>query len=164
MNRHTFSSLGRANISSSPPSTFRPSTASSVVDKEELRLHKEVLDQVRYQPWPLTKKIRVYRQAVDYVSRHQSEIEQRLAQDKTLASRMRHLYLLFVRFLQLLWKLFKELLERLIPWQQRIKGLCRYFYSTHKYKITSFFLLQTLSPTSGQLCRLTLSSYDGSSG
>ena len=130
MNRYTFSSFGRANISSSPPSTFRPSTASSVVDKEELRLHKEVLDQVRYQPWPLAKKIRVYRQAVDYVSRHQSEIEQRLAQDKTLASRMRHLYLLFVRFLQLLWKLFKELLERLIPWQQRIKGLCRYLYPT----------------------------------
>ena len=92
------------------------------MDKEELKLHKEVLDQVRYQPWPLAKKIRVYRQAKDYVSRHESEIEQRLAQDKNFASQMKHFYMLFLKFLQVLWKLFKELMERLIPWQQRIKG------------------------------------------
>ena len=141
------SSIGRANLSSTGTFSLRPSSSSSDVDRssrsrsrseerEKLKLHKEVIEQVKFQLWPLDKKMRIIRQAKEYLQRHESEIEQRLAQEKTFASRMKHVKLLFYKFLQLLWKLFKDLLDRMIPWQQRIKDIESHFGSV----VSSYFV------------------------
>ena len=54
----------------------------------------------RYQLWPLDKKLRVVRQAKDYLNRHASEVEQRLAQDRTFKGRLQTAKLKFIKWLQ----------------------------------------------------------------
>ena len=54
----------------------------------------------RYQLWPLDKKLRVVRQAKDYLDRHASEVEQRLAQDRTFKGRLQTAKLKFIKWLQ----------------------------------------------------------------
>ena len=66
--------------------------------------------------------MRVYRQAKDYVKAHESEIQQALAHDKSFASQVKHFKIMIFKLSQMLWKLLRELMDRLIPWQQRIKG------------------------------------------
>ncbi len=53
---------------------------------------------LRYQLWPLDKKLRVIEQAKMYLKRHESEMEERLAQSKTFASRLRQAQLWLIRF------------------------------------------------------------------
>ena len=55
---------------------------------------------LRYQLWPLDKKLRVVRQAKDYLNRHASEVEQRLAQDRTFKGRLQTAKLKFIKWLQ----------------------------------------------------------------
>lgn len=50
---------------------------------ERLRLHKEVLQSARQQPWPMQRKVRLVRQAKGYVRRHEGELQERLAHSKT---------------------------------------------------------------------------------
>ena len=47
---------------------------------EKLRFHKEVLNGVKQQPWPLRKKLKLVRQAKAYVRRHEGALQERLAQ------------------------------------------------------------------------------------
>ena len=56
----------------------------------------------RYQIWPLDKKIRVARQAKDYLKRHASEVEQRLAQDRTFNAKVKTAKLKFVKWMQVI--------------------------------------------------------------
>ena len=62
-----------------------------------------ILYNVRYQLWPLDKKIRVVHQAKDYLNRHASEVEQRLAQDRTFKGRVQTAKLKFIKWLQVLF-------------------------------------------------------------
>jgi hypothetical protein len=50
---------------------------------ENLRLHKEVLNSVKQQPWGMRRKLRLVQQAKAYVKRHEGELQERLAQNKT---------------------------------------------------------------------------------
>ena len=54
--------------------------------------------QFRYQLWPLDKKLRVIEQAKMYQKRHESEMEERLAQSKTFASRLQQAQLWLIKF------------------------------------------------------------------
>ena len=56
----------------------------------------------RYQIWPLDKKIRVARQAKDYLKRHASEVEQRLAQDRTFNAKAKTAKLKFIKWMQVM--------------------------------------------------------------
>ena len=56
----------------------------------------------RYQIWPLDKKIRVARQAKDYLKRHASEVEQRLAQDRTFNAKVKTAKLKFIKWMQVI--------------------------------------------------------------
>ena len=49
---------------------------------ETLHLHKEVIDNIKYQNWPLDKKLRILAQAKRYVRKHQSEVENQLKQNR----------------------------------------------------------------------------------
>jgi hypothetical protein len=61
---------------------------------------------LRYQLWPLDKKVRVIEQAKMYLKRHESEMEERLAQSKTFASRLRQAQLWVIRLAMVKnWKL-----------------------------------------------------------
>ena len=53
----------------------------------------------RYQLWPLDKKLRIVEQAKIYLKRHESEMEERLAQSKTFASRLQQAQLWIIRYL-----------------------------------------------------------------
>lgn len=50
---------------------------------ERLRLHKEVLQSARQQPWPMRRKMKLVRQAKGYVQRHEGALQERLAHSKT---------------------------------------------------------------------------------
>ena len=54
----------------------------------------------RYQLWPLDKKLRVIRTAKEYVRRHESELQEKYAQSRTLGSYLQQAQLLLLRFLQ----------------------------------------------------------------
>jgi hypothetical protein len=50
---------------------------------ENLRLHKEVLSNVKQQPWGMRRKLRLVQLAKAYVKRHEGALQERLAQSKT---------------------------------------------------------------------------------
>lgn len=47
---------------------------------ENIRLHKEVLQSVKYQTWSMRRKLRLVRQAKSYVARHEGALQERYAQ------------------------------------------------------------------------------------
>ncbi|XP_023346032.1 uncharacterized protein LOC111715029 [Eurytemora carolleeae] len=53
---------------------------------EALKLHREVLGKVKYQIWPLDRKLRVLQQAKLFLKKHQTEVESLLRQEKSFAS------------------------------------------------------------------------------
>ena len=53
---------------------------------------------IRYQLWPLDKKLRIIEQAKQYLKRHESEMEERLAQNKDFASRIKQAQLWIIKF------------------------------------------------------------------
>ena len=75
------------------------SSKSSKGDADTLKLHREVIEQVKYQLWPLDKKMRILQQAKEYVKKHESEMEERLAQSKTCASRVKQMYFYVIKFI-----------------------------------------------------------------
>ncbi len=54
---------------------------------------------IRFQLWPLDKKLRVVNQAKEYVKKHNSEMEERLAQSRTFGSRVQQLRLYIMKCL-----------------------------------------------------------------
>jgi hypothetical protein len=50
---------------------------------QQLGLHKEVVHNMRYQPWDMGRKLRVLRRAKSYVSQHEGALQQRLAEART---------------------------------------------------------------------------------
>ena len=65
---------------------------------------------IRYQLWPLDKKLRVVRQAKDYLNRHASEVQQRLAQDRTFKGRLQTAKLKFIKWIQVSIKSYAKLI------------------------------------------------------
>eukprot|EP00095_Tigriopus_kingsejongensis_P002203 maker-scaffold1312_size48844-snap-gene-0.10 protein:Tk02203 transcript:maker-scaffold1312_size48844-snap-gene-0.10-mRNA-1 annotation:"transmembrane channel-like protein 1" len=105
-------------------------------DLETLKLHKEVIEQTKYQAWPLDKKLRVIKQAKDYVRRHEDEMQEKMAQRRTMSSLFQGAQLLIIRFLQFSWRSFKEKLSEITPWQGRIKDIESHFGSV----VSSYFI------------------------
>lgn len=50
---------------------------------EKLKMHKEVLNGVKQQAWPLCRKIKLVRQAKSYVRRHEGVLQERLAHTRS---------------------------------------------------------------------------------
>lgn len=49
---------------------------------ENIRLHKEVLQSVKYQSWSIRRKLRLVRQAKSYVAKHEGALQERFAQSR----------------------------------------------------------------------------------
>lgn len=47
---------------------------------ENIKLHKEVLSNVKMQPWNMRKKLRLVVQAKSYIKKHEGQLQERLAQ------------------------------------------------------------------------------------
>lgn len=49
---------------------------------ENIRIHKEVLQQVKWQPWSMKRKLRLVQQAKSYIARHEGELQERFASSR----------------------------------------------------------------------------------
>ncbi len=49
---------------------------------EHVALHKEVVQNMRYQPWDMARKLRVLRRAKTFVRQHEGALQQRLAESR----------------------------------------------------------------------------------
>lgn len=49
---------------------------------ENIRLHKEVLQSVKYQTWSMRRKLRLVRQVKSYVARHEGALQERYAKSR----------------------------------------------------------------------------------
>jgi hypothetical protein len=47
---------------------------------ENIRLHKEIIQSVKLQPWSLSKKYKIVQKAKQYVSKHEDTLQERFAQ------------------------------------------------------------------------------------
>lgn len=50
---------------------------------ENIRVHKEVLCQVKWQPWSMKRKLKLVQQAKNYIARHEGELQERFASART---------------------------------------------------------------------------------
>lgn len=50
---------------------------------ENIKLHKEVLGNVKMQPWNMRKKLRLVIQAKSYIKKHEGVLQERLAQSRS---------------------------------------------------------------------------------
>ncbi|CAG9838898.1 unnamed protein product [Diabrotica balteata] len=50
---------------------------------ENIKLHKEVLSNVRMQPWNMRKKLKLVIQAKAYIKKHEGVLQERLAQSRS---------------------------------------------------------------------------------
>lgn len=50
---------------------------------ENIKLHKEVLQSVKLQPWTMRRKLRIVKQAKEYVARHEGALQERFAMSRS---------------------------------------------------------------------------------
>ena len=92
------SSSGDSLLSLARSRSWSSAVSASVL--EAVKVHEEVIEQAKYQLWPLDKKLRVVQQAKDYVKKHHSEMEERLAQSRTISSRLQQVQHYAMKFFQ----------------------------------------------------------------
>ncbi|XP_055844282.1 transmembrane channel-like protein [Episyrphus balteatus] len=96
---------------------------------ENIRLHKEVIQSVKLQPWNIRKKLKLVRQAKTYVARHEGALQERFALSRSL----RDLWARFKILMAARWRHWKRetssFLTVLIPWELRIKEIESHFGS-----------------------------------
>ncbi|XP_034110001.2 transmembrane channel-like protein isoform X2 [Drosophila albomicans] len=112
---------------SSEEGTNQESTQEQIF--ENIRLHKEVIQSVKLQPWPIRKKLKLVRQAKTYVARHEGALQERFAMSRST----RDLWARFKILMAARWRHWKRettsLLTVLIPWELRIKEIESHFGS-----------------------------------
>lgn len=59
-----------------------------------------MIEQVKFQLWPLDKKLRVINTAREYVRRHESEMQEKFAQKRTFGTVKQQFQFLMIRMLQ----------------------------------------------------------------
>lgn len=74
----------RSIFSSSAESLESYDDSMSITTQEQLydniRLHKEIIQSVKLQPWSLSKKYKIVQKAKQYVARHEDTLQERFAQ------------------------------------------------------------------------------------
>lgn len=64
---------------------------------ENIRLHKEVLSNVKQQPWSMRRKLKLVQQAKSYIKRHEGELQERLAQSRSTKDFLARFNILLVK-------------------------------------------------------------------
>ena len=127
---------GMLRTSSRPTSRHSEESRRSESVYENLKLHKEVVEQVKYQLWPLDKKLRMLRQAKLFVAQHEKEMENQLKSDKSFWSYVKQCRLKTVQLSLVIFRWIREHMDYLIPWQGRIKRIESQFGSV----VSSYFV------------------------
>ncbi|XP_023232918.1 transmembrane channel-like protein 2-B isoform X1 [Centruroides sculpturatus] len=98
---------------------------------ENIRLHKELIESIRYQPWRMKKKYKSLRQAKTYVKKHEGELMQ--------SKKSGDIFTKYTIILSRGWNKFKREVANLIviltPWEMRIKRIESQFGSV----VASYF-------------------------
>ncbi|KOX69442.1 Transmembrane channel-like protein 3, partial [Melipona quadrifasciata] len=102
---------------------------------EKLKLHKEVLNGVKQQPWPLCRKIKLVRQAKSYIRRHEGVLQERLAQTRSTKDAIARISLYITKKWQYCRRELVNLQTWLVPWELRIKEIESHFGSA----VASYF-------------------------
>ena len=122
--------------SSRPTSRHSEESRRSESVYENLKLHREVVEQVKYQLWPLDRKLRMVRQAKLFVSQHEKEMKNQLKSDKSFWSYVKQFRLSTVEISLIIFRWIREHLDYLIPWEGRIKRIESQFGSV----VSSYFV------------------------
>ena len=125
---------------------------------EHVALHKEVVQNMRYQPWDMARKLRILRRAKTFVRQHEGALQQRLAESRTAkdvfargrilltkvsAAIYQSIYQLDITNLttthhqavQVTLREARNLISFLVPWESRIKEIESLFGSA----VASYF-------------------------
>ena len=121
---------------SRPPSNQSGESRRSESTYENLKLHREVIDQVKHQMWPLDKKLRIIKQAKLFVAQHEREMENQLKSDKSFCSYVQQGRLKVVHFSLLSFRWLRDHVDYLIPWEGKIKRIESQFGSV----VSSYFV------------------------
>lgn len=84
---------------------------------ENIRLHKEIIQSVKLQPWSLSKKYKIVQKAKQYVSRHEDTLQERFA----LSGNTKDLY---ARFKIVLADVSRHLFIEILLAQQDLNPFC----------------------------------------
>ncbi|XP_034947665.1 transmembrane channel-like protein 3 [Chelonus insularis] len=103
---------------------------------EKLKIHKEALSAVKYQPWPLQKKIKLVRQAKSYIRKHEGALQERLAHTKSTRDALARASIFFSKTMQRCKREIINLETWMIPWELRIKEIESHFGSA----VASYFI------------------------
>ncbi|KAI5729837.1 hypothetical protein M8J76_007152 [Diaphorina citri] len=102
---------------------------------ENIRLHKEVLSNVKQQPWSMRRKLKLVQQAKSYIKRHEGELQERLAQSRSTKDFLARFNILLVKEWQHSKRELANVMNLLIPWELRIKEIESHFGSA----VASYF-------------------------
>ncbi|KAK6627305.1 hypothetical protein RUM44_009782 [Polyplax serrata] len=102
---------------------------------ENIRLHKEVLSNVKLQPWGMRRKIKLVQQAKAYVKKHEGELQERLAMSKSTKDILARFNIWLIKELRFLKRELANMMTLLIPWELRIKEIESHFGSA----VASYF-------------------------
>ncbi|BES98283.1 TMC domain [Nesidiocoris tenuis] len=128
------SSIFTTSSAESGLSTAEENTAQEMIF-HKMKIHKEVLSQIKYQPWPMRKKIRLVQTAKAYIKRHEGALQERLAQKKSTKDIVEHVNIILIKQWHKLKRELTNLSNNMIPWEKRIKQIESHFGSV----VASYF-------------------------
>ncbi|KAF6202241.1 hypothetical protein GE061_004639, partial [Apolygus lucorum] len=128
------SSVFTTSSAESPVSNVEENTAQEMIF-HKMKIHKEVLSQIKYQPWPMRKKIRLVQTAKAYIRRHEGALQERLAQKKSTKDILEHFNIILINQWHKAKRELANLSNTMIPWEKRIKEIESHFGSV----VASYF-------------------------
>ncbi|KAF5276476.1 hypothetical protein FQA39_LY06545 [Lamprigera yunnana] len=102
---------------------------------ENIRLHKEVLTNVKMQPWNMRKKLKLVMQAKSYVKRHEGALQERFTQTHSIKNMIARWNIYLVKKWQHYHREMANISNWLVPWERRIKEIESHFGSV----VASYF-------------------------
>ncbi|XP_062549373.1 transmembrane channel-like protein isoform X2 [Armigeres subalbatus] len=101
---------------------------------ENIRLHKEVLQSVKMEPWSIKRKIKLVKQAKSYVVQHEGDLQEHFTSRSAKSLLTQFNIYLATKWRQLLREM-TNFSTYLIPWESRIKEIESHFGSV----VASYF-------------------------
>lgn len=81
---------------------------------ENIKLHKEVLSNVKMQPFSMRKKLRLVQQAKTYVKKHEGALQERLAQSHSTRDFLARWNILLIKVRLLQFCIYKQILKAVL--------------------------------------------------
>ncbi|XP_015833695.1 transmembrane channel-like protein isoform X1 [Tribolium castaneum] len=103
---------------------------------ENIKLHKEVLSNVKMQPWNMRKKLKLVVQAKAYIKQHEGALQERLAQSRSTRDMLARWNIYLIKKWQHYRRELANLSNWLVPWERKIKEIESHFGSV----VASYFL------------------------